>query len=501
MAEHFLSIYFGYHDSCITIANSNTILLHLQAERVFGKKRMQTNLKEMIYLINTGLEYLKLSIEQVEQVFLARWNNLFHNESEIEINGKVFNPIITSHQLNHIGCGFPSGLDNALIICADGGSEDLTSAIYVKRGDRVELIENLSDSILTGRFYGTITQLVIDSDFSKAHNEYPGKTMGLAAFGKWSSDLYELISAHTSLLNKFYFKECAELRKLFSISEDYTNYMFDWRRLNLAFTAQKIWEDEWLKKISEYSHLSDNIILTGGCALNVSLNSKIMLSGLFRNVYIPPVCNDAGQSLGSLLYHYPQLKCQYPFLGRSFGDIEEAPVQLIDDLLDHKIVCWYQGGSEIGSRALGHRSILGLPDSINMRRRISEQVKKREFYRPVAPMVPEYDVNKFFYMEKVSPYMTMAPRAKEVLWDVAPAIVHVDGTSRVQTVAEDLNPLLHSVLKAIGEATGTPILMNTSFNALGSPIVDTPEDALATFKKINADVIYINGKRYQSLEF
>jgi carbamoyltransferase len=500
MTKYLLSIYFGYHDSCITIADEHSIVLHLQAERVFGIKKMQTNIEQMIALINIGLKYLKIKIEDVEQVFLAKWNNLFteiQGKNAIKINEKTFIPILTSHHYNHIGCGFASGFNNALIVCADGGSEDITSAIYLKKGHEVKLIEDLSESILTGRFYGSLTQLVIDPDFSKAHNEYPGKTMGLAAFGKWSSDLYQLILDNASLLGKFHYEGCNELRKIFSISADYTNYTFDWRRINLAFTAQKIWEDEWLKKISEYSDLSDNIILTGGCALNVSLNSKILDNGLFHRVYIPPVCNDTGQSLGALLYHYPQLECRYPFLGRGFGEVEEVPLQLVDDLLNHRIVCWYQGRSEIGPRALGHRSILGLPDSVNMRRKISEQIKKREFYRPVAPIIPESDAKKFFDIEQVSPYMTIAAKVKDIVWDIAPAIIHVDGTSRVQTLAEDLNPVLHKILKAIGESTGVPILMNTSFNTAGSPIVDTPEDALKTFKITNAEVIYINGKRWE----
>ncbi|AFZ22047.1 putative carbamoyl transferase, NodU family (plasmid) [Allocoleopsis franciscana PCC 7113] len=458
---------------------------------------MQADLKQMLDLISLGLNYLNLDIKDITEVYLAKWNNLFFTERQIEINGKIFEPIMTSHHLNHIGCGFPSNFDKSLIVCADGGSEDVVSAIYIKEGNKVNLLENLSNSVLNGRFYGTITQLVIDPSFSKAHMEYPGKTMGLAAFGKWSSELYELILSNLSLLNQLYYNGCDTLRKIFSISEDYTNYAFDWRRINLAYTAQKFWEDEWIRKLSEYSYLSENIILTGGCALNVSLNSKILTSGLFRQLYVPPVCNDSGQSLGALLYHHPNLKCNYPYLGRGFGELEEAPGQLVDDLLNHKIVCWYQGCSEIGARALGHRSILGLPDSVSMRRKINEQVKKREFYRPVAPIVTESDVKKFFDFDHCSPYMVIAPKVKDTLWKVAPAIVHVDNTSRLQTLAKEVNSPLYNVLKTIGEVTGTPILMNTSFNSVGEPIVDTPEDAKHAFNKLNADVLYINGKRYE----
>jgi carbamoyltransferase len=494
--DYLLSIYFGYHDSCITFADNESIVLHLQAERIFRKKRMKADIQQMLHLIDIGLEYLGIEIKNIRQVYLAKWNNLFDNDSTININGKKFQPFITLHQANHIGCAFPSNFSDSLVVCADGGSEDITSGVYLKTKNEIKLIEDLSHSILSGKFYGNITQMVINPDFSKAHNEYAGKTMGLAPFGKWSSDLHNLIKANIDLLKELHFDGCEQLKKALLLSNDYDNYTHDWRRLNLAFTAQKIWEDEWLDKLNQYKNLSHKIILTGGCALNVSLNAKIMESGMFNEIYVPPICNDTGQSLGALLFHNPNLECNYPFLGRGFGDVEDIPEQLIDDLLDHKIVCWYQGRSEIGPRALGHRSILGLPDSINMRRKISEQVKKREFYRPVAPIIPEYHVSKFFEAGQHSPYMTIAAKAKEITWKLAPAIVHIDGTSRVQTLEKAQNPLLYNVLNIIGEVTGTPILMNTSFNSVGEPIVDTPYEALQTFNKDGSDVLYINGKRY-----
>ena len=133
-----------------------------------------------------------------------------------------------------------------------------------------------------------------------------------------------------------------------------------------------------MDRIKKYAYLSENICLVGGCALNVLLNSAIAESGLFRRIYITPISGDGGQSLGAILFHNPHIRCDYPYLGRGWGEINNNSEMLIRDLLSHKIVAWFQGRSEIGARSLGHRSFLGLPDSISMRKRLSEKVKKRE---------------------------------------------------------------------------------------------------------------------------
>ncbi len=493
--DSILSVYFGYHDSCITFSTQGSILLHLEAERIFREKHIKVSESQMRQLIKIGLNHLQLDINDFNTLYLAQWNNRFIEE-KVSICGKVFEPIITKHHENHIGTSYPSNFDNALIICADGGSEDGCTKFYLKTGSNLRLIADFSDEIITGRFYGTITQMIIDPDFSKAHKAYPGKTMGLSALGSFSEEFYHLLNEHKTSINNLHIEGIENLRKIFKLSDDYSQPWLDKRRCDLAFTAQNFWQSLFIEKIKNYASLSENICLVGGCSLNVLLNSAIVDSRLFQRIYVSPISGDGGQSLGAILFHHPNIDCAYPYLGQGFGDLDEVPQRLIEDLLQHKIVAWYQGRSEIGARALGHRSLFGLPDSHEMKIKISELVKRREPYRPVAPILPSESFFDFFDSANLSPFMTYAPRAKEITNQKAPAIVHIDGTSRVQTLASQDNEVLHTILRQIGEETGVPILMNTSFNIGNEPIVDTPDDALSSFISSEADVLYINGQRY-----
>jgi carbamoyltransferase len=490
-----LSIYFGYHDSCVTFSTDEKILLHLEAERFFRKKHMKVNMDQMANLIQYGLDYLGMQIGDFKTLYLAKWNNQF-SQNSISICGKRFEPILTGHHDNHIGTSYPSNFKISLIVCADGGSEDGCTKLYIKNGNNIKLLEDFSDELITGRFYGTITQMIIDSDFSKAHNFYPGKTMGLAALGYFSEEFHYLLNRYKNEINQLHLDNVDKLRETFKLSDDYSKPWLDQRRCDLAFTAQHLWQNVFVEKVKNFAHLSENICMVGGCALNVLLNTALVQSNLFRKVYVSPVSGDGGQSLGALLFHHPYLACDYPFLGTSYGEVEDIPNKLIDDLLQHKIIAWYQGRSEIGARALGHRSFLGLPDSKEMKVKLNEHIKGREAYRPIAPIVSLEDVGEFFDSEKKSPFMTYALKAKENTKRYAPAIVHYDNTSRVQTLDSASNPILHAVLKQIGELTGVPILMNTSFNIASSPIVNTPSDAMQDFIKSKADVLYINGERY-----
>lgn len=496
--KFFLSIYFGFHDSNITIASDKEILLHLEAERVFRKKHMKVeSSKEMETLIKHGLDFLNLDISDIDKVYVGKWNNKFKEKNGyIQLLSKKFKPNYTSHHFSHIGTAIPSGFSDFLVMCADGGSEDGVAKLYYYNKGKIEMIKNLDNEIATGRFYGTLTQIIVNPKCSQAHNFDAGKTMGLASLGKKSPEIRLLLKKHANNMNQLFFQGCDHLRKQFNISSDYDKIWQDKQRKDLAYTGQKFWIEEFIKIIKEYSNISNNLCMVGGTALNVVLNMEILKLGIFKNIYIPPVPNDSGQSIGMILYHHPNIQCQYPFLGRGYGKINKFPSKIIDDLMQGKIVAWYQGRSESGPRALGHRSFLGLPNSIKMRKKISEKVKKREPYRPVAPIVLEKELPKYFEPAFSSPYMLFSFKAKEITKKLSPAIVHADGSSRLQSLSKETNPFLYEVLKVIKEKTGAPILMNTSFNIQGEPIVDTPKDAQKTFLNSEAEILYIDGIRY-----
>lgn len=496
MKKYILSLYFGYHDSCVSVADDQGVLLHLEAERYFRKKHIHVTPEQMLELINYTLHYLNINVEDIKEVLLAKWNNQF-TDSKIVINGKEFIPILTDHHENHIGTVFPIYNGDCLIVCADGGSEDGSTKFYHRGNNgQVKLIADYDDEVITGKFYGTVTQMIINPNVGRAHDTEPGKTMGLTALGKYSEKYHDLIDANWKEMNKLHQEGVEKLNELFELSNDYSKPWEDKNRCDLAFTAQLYWENRFVELIKKHSNISKNIALVGGCALNVLLNSKVQDLGIFDQVITTPISSDSGQSLGAIMYRHPKLKCVYPFLGREFGDIEVVPERLLEDLLSHKIVAWYQGRSEIGPRALGHRSFIALPDSLEIKTRLSVDVKRRETYRPVAPMVTEEDVNTYFDEVYPSPFMTYSPIVKEITKKKAPAIVHFDNTSRVQTVNKFDNPVMHKIIKMVEGATGAPILMNSSLNVAGEPIVDSIEDAFRNFHNSEADVLYVNGKRY-----
>lgn len=284
---------------------------------------------------------------------------------------------------------------------------------------------------------------------------------------------------------------------LFNLKDYYDKPWEDINKQNIAYTAHNYWVNTNAEKLKKHSEFSKNICMSGGCSLNISLNSKLLDDNIFNNVYVSPVSTDGGQSLGAILYRYPNIKVKYPFLGRGKEEINNYDEQIIEDLLNHKVIAWFQGRSEIGARALGHRSFIGIPDSIEMRVKISEKIKKREPYRPVAAMIPEEYVADYFEQEYSSPYMTFCAKAKEITKIEAPAVVHFDGTTRVQTVSKENNPIIYDILMKLKENKKAPILMNTSLNVASEPIVDTPADAINTYSLSAADELYIDGEKYK----
>jgi carbamoyltransferase len=248
--------------------------------------------------------------------------------------------------------------------------------------------------------------------------------------------------------------------------------------------------------------------------LNVTACSRLLEETPFRRLFVQPAANDAGNAIGAALYGYrevlggsarPYLDTPYDTcLGRSYSprEIEQAIARggagldvtrldgypakvaaLLPRLLDDRIVALFEGRSEFGPRALGHRSLVASPKDAAMRDRIN-RLKRREWYRPVAPAILEEALPTFFAAPfTAAPFMTLSARARAITAARAPAVVHVDGTARPQTVTLAQSPLLHHLLTAMGEAVGLPILVNTSFNVEGEPIVETPEDALRAFRE------------------
>src|SRR3989344_2063269 len=284
------------------------------------------------------------------------------------------------------------------------------------------------------------------------------------------------------------------------------------------YTELAYWAQFYLEKVMiEYAtHLhnvtkSKNLCIAGGVGLNSVANKKILDNTPFENIFIQPASGDSGLALGAALWASHQLnknpikwRMDNAYLGREYGEKEifdavshsgcnykklDNPQATAAKLLaDEKIIGWFQGKSEYGPRALGNRSILCSPVPPGMKDRLNMQVKHRESFRPFAPACLEELVSEYFNLDCPSPFMLLIAKVKK---DNIPAITHIDRTARGQTVNEDANPKFYSLIKEFQKITGVPVVLNTSFNDSGEPIVETPEDAVRTFKSINLDALIV----------
>jgi carbamoyltransferase len=267
-------------------------------------------------------------------------------------------------------------------------------------------------------------------------------------------------------------------------------------------------------------HPHENLCYAGGVALNAVCNALLLKQGIAQNLYMQPAAGDNGLAIGCAYYGWQQvLKKEMPgagnktvFFGKTYdaGTTEQALAQhdksacytwkKSDDvtgeaatyLASGAVVAWYRGGAEFGPRALGHRSILADPRRKDVQSHINKNIKFREDFRPFAPAVPQEEVHTYFRHGWNSPYMILVDEIRDEWRDVLPGIVHVDGTCRVQTVDASWNPAFHALLKAFGQQTGIPVLVNTSFNRRGMPIVETPQEALDFFLSCALDVLVID---------
>jgi carbamoyltransferase len=300
---------------------------------------------------------------------------------------------------------------------------------------------------------------------------------------------------------------------------------FNQREKNLAFKVQLETETAVLRLAQRLKKETGakSLCLAGGVALNSVSNGLLQASGMFENVFVQPAAADNGQAIGLAYYGHlmsspiPIKPMKHAFGGRSYsnadikglldrcgvacrdvGEDEELAAEAARDLAGSKIVGWFQGGSELGPRALGHRSILADPRGAEMKETLNARVKFREAFRPFAPSVLAERADEIFDLHgKESPYMLIVAPVRPRWAHVLPAVTHIDGTGRVQTVDRAVDPLYHALVSRFGELTGVPVVLNTSFNIRGMPIVETPLDALQCFLGTGLDVLYLGRYRVE----
>ena len=479
---------------------------------------------------------------------------LWTRETLVRETGFAGKILFTEHHESHAASAFyPSPFESAAILTIDGVGEWATSSVGVGSGNKVELLSELRFPHSLGLLYSAFTYFTgfrVNSGEYKLMGLAPyGEPVYTQ---KILDELIDLRDDGSLRLNMRYFNFAAGLTMtndafagLFGGPARKSESEITQREMNLARSVQEVTEIAMLR-MANYAHRETgekNLCLAGGVALNCVGNGRILREGPFENLWIQPAAGDAGGAVGAALSvwhqylgnersieHRPAGKDAMggSYLGPKFStaevrsaldaagavchelDVVEMIERTATKLSEGKVVGWFQGRMEFGPRALGNRSILGDPRLPEMQRQMNLKIKYRESFRPFAPAVLRERVADFFEMTEASPYMLLvAPVSEKVrildgAGDIAagldklqvprstiPAVTHVDLSARVQTVERGDNERFYDLIEKFGEITGTPVLINTSFNVRGEPIVCTPEDAFRCFMRTEMDVLVV----------
>lgn len=410
--------------------------------------------------------------------------------------------------------------DDCLSLSYDGGGEQNSTVLTAVRGDRRQVLSRHRWPNSLGHYYATFTGYL---GFKMLEGEY--KLMGLAPYGqpRWRDVILDeilqlepdgryrlntsLCDYHAALQGRFH----PRLTELFGpprapdapLTEDH---------IDLATSLQAAFEAAQTHVLSlgqERNPDLRRLVISGGSALNVTANGRLLQAGMFDEIIIPPAPHDAGCAVGAALAVLADVEkpsVRSPYLGRDYPAAEIAdaiaeycatppPPQPEDRLIETtaqmlsegKLVAWFQGRAEFGPRALGARSFLADPRRDEIRQKLNDKIKKRELFRPFAPSVTEEAAPDHFALNQPSPYMNIVA---DVIGTSIPAVTHVDGTARVHTVSREAHSRYHALIARFGELTGVPVLLNTSFN-IQEPIVYSPRHALRTFAASGVDALVI----------
>jgi carbamoyltransferase len=457
--------------------------------------------------------------------------------------------LFCEHHLSHAASAFyPSPFEHAAVLTMDGVGEWATTSAAVGNGNRLEIFQEIHFPHSLGLLYSAATYY---TGFKVNSGEY--KVMGLAPYGepKYAKlildNLVDLKPDGSFRLDMSYFDYCTgftmtndRFAELFGQPVRSPDQLLTAFHMDVAASIQSVLDEAVLRMTRSLARQtgSRNLCLAGGVALNCVANGKVLRDGRFENIWIQPAAGDAGGAVGAALAAYHLFKerpretngadgMSGAFLGPSFPQTEierrltaagaSFAVLGEDEMIEttaqalsgQKAVGWFQGRMEFGPRSLGARSILGDPRSPGMQKNLNLKVKYRESFRPFAPAVLREDVAEWFDHASDSPYMLIVADVREdrrrqmtaeeqalfgieklnVARSEIPAVTHVDYSARIQTVHANTNPLFHLLLTRFKEMTGCPVLVNTSFNVRGEPIVCTPEDAFRCFMGSDLDLL------------
>jgi carbamoyltransferase len=428
-----------------------------------------------------------------------------------------------NHQLTHAASAFyPSGFDKGLVVSLDNYGGHLSGAVYTGNENGIEELESFLRFNSLGRFYGDITEFL---GFQRSNGE--GKVMGLAPYGEQNDHVKRVIESYINFEDEAYDTESLTFRKTGdAVSKLEADLGIDaryWRdeitqaHKDVAFHAQQALEDVTTELVSHYISEVDtgNVCLAGGVALNCKLNKQIRNLPEVNDIFVQPAANDAGGSLGAAIalsrddgneiqemkhvylgseFNEEEIRDTLERLKLSYSTIDDVPKTIADLLSNGEIVGWFQGRMESGPRALGNRSILADPRSIDSRDNVNKYVKHREEWRPFAPSMLYEEAERYLKgsVSKAAYFMIDTYETTPKAVDDIPAALHPrDNTTRPQVVTRERNERYYELLQELKEKTGIGVVLNTSFNDSGEPIVRTPREAVRDFYSMGMDALVI----------
>lgn len=481
-------------------------------------------IKDKYILSESDIAYQKNRLEKYTTNFFEKeiYRNLNKKYGNISLPRIEF---LSHHYAHAVQAYYHSGFKSSLVLVIDGSGEIESTSVWKCEGNQMQKIHQINTPHSLGWFYSAFTEYL---GFDAYDGEY--KVMGLSCYGKYDKNLSEKLNSiikyddNGGFIIDPYFIAFGEK----SFSKYFTNKLVDFlgmmprteceeisqKHMDLAYAVQKMLEEVILQICEFWSKKTqlNNLAIAGGVGLNVKMNGEIYKSKIFKELFFHPICSDTGMSFSSAmtLEHKRGNKIKNTYLenvyfGNEFSNIEienvlkqtkvnyekfeSISLEASKLLSEGKVIGWFQGAMEAGPRALGNRSILANPKHIESRDKVNKIVKFREFWRPFCPSMTENAAKKYLDKFFISPYMIVTFDANDIAKKEIPAVVHTDGTCRVQIVTQKSSPLYFELITNFALLTGVEVLLNTSFNIKGEPIVCTPYDAIRTFYATGMDAL------------
>lgn len=516
----------GGHEGSVALVINGKLMAAVAKERITREKKdEQGNDRE---LVNFLLGLFDLKISDVNYITFCDnflWGSTYiefykkgykcgtlysqdltdsYNEIEARVEGETIPAFHIHHQLSHCAYAFyTSDFEKAACLSVDSsyGEPHAYSLIALGEGDRVHKLK--VPDIRVGNLYNYAgTRIGFGKSLHKA-----GTIMGLSSYGKPSKDALENWKEMTRLNYKEFWYRLSGVENGEVIKNPESKFN---KVKNIAASLQYIFERSLLDEVEKvYEDTKEfhegNLCLSGGSFLNSSVNTLIKEKSSFSNISISPASGDDGLAAGSALYLSHNIlgvkRAEYKnseiaYLGASYEipDIGEPydEEKVAKMLSEDKIIAWYQGRSEFGPRALGNRSLLANPSYVNTKHLLNAKIKEREWFRPFAPSVLKEETKDWFDFERESPFMLFNAKVKKS--KSIPAVTHIDNTSRIQTVRKEDNPRFYNLIKKFKEITGMPMVLNTSLNRGGEPIIETPEEALLFLNDTDVDALVLEDR-------